>query len=124
MFEPEADSKIINNEFLTQKTVATLLDKIFSLNKEENEIICKRQWFINFAIVYGKLLAINNLYLSNIVDFGQMWTYHKLIKTLYILFRGKLKQIKNQNVFKLCLYQWNRVWSSRRNVDRTCFINY
>ena len=37
MFEPEADSKIINNEFLTQKTVATLLDEIFSLNKEESE---------------------------------------------------------------------------------------
>ena len=37
LFEPEASSKIINVEFLTQKSVGTLLNKIFSLDKEENE---------------------------------------------------------------------------------------
>ena len=36
-FEPGAGSKIIDNEFLTSKTVGTLLNEIFSLNKEENE---------------------------------------------------------------------------------------
>ena len=39
LFELEAGSKIINDEFLTQKkkTVGTLLNKTFSLNKEQNE---------------------------------------------------------------------------------------
>ena len=37
LLEPEAGSKIINNEILTQKQVGTLLNKIFSQNKEENE---------------------------------------------------------------------------------------
>ena len=37
LFEPEAGSKIINDEFLTEKTVGTLLNKTFSLNKEQNE---------------------------------------------------------------------------------------
>ena len=37
LFEPEAGSKIINYEFLTEKTVGTLLNKTFSLNKEQNE---------------------------------------------------------------------------------------
>ena len=38
LFELEVGSKIINDEFLTQKkTVGTLLNKTFSLNKEQNE---------------------------------------------------------------------------------------
>ena len=37
LFEPSADSKIINDEFLTKQTVATLLTEIFSRNKEGNE---------------------------------------------------------------------------------------
>ena len=37
LFEPSADSKIINDEFLTKQTVATLLNEIFSRNKERNE---------------------------------------------------------------------------------------
>ena len=37
LFEPSADSKIINDEFLTKQTVASLLNENFSTNKEENE---------------------------------------------------------------------------------------
>ena len=37
LFEPSADSKIINDEFLTKQTVATLLNEIFSTKKEANE---------------------------------------------------------------------------------------
>ena len=37
LFEPSADSKIINDEFLTKQTVATLLNEIFSRNNERNE---------------------------------------------------------------------------------------
>ena len=37
LFEPSADSKIINYEFLTKKPVATLLNETFSTNKGENE---------------------------------------------------------------------------------------
>ena len=40
LFEPEAGSEIINDEFLTQKTVGTLLNKTFLLNKEQNEEKC------------------------------------------------------------------------------------
>ena len=76
MVEPKAGSKIINDEFLTQKTVGILLHEIFSLNEEENEEkngnVCQKKWFINFAIVYGKRLTINNLRLLEIVDFGEM----------------------------------------------------
>ena len=37
LFDPVSDSKIIVDEFLTKKTVATLLNEIFSTNKETNE---------------------------------------------------------------------------------------
>ena len=37
LFEPSADSKIINDGFLTKQTVATLLNEIFSTKKEANE---------------------------------------------------------------------------------------
>ena len=37
LFDPVSDSKIIDDEFLTKKTVATLLNEIFSTNKETNE---------------------------------------------------------------------------------------
>ena len=37
LFDPVRDSKIIDDEFLTQKTVTTLLNEIFSTNKETNE---------------------------------------------------------------------------------------
>ena len=37
LFDPVSDSKIIDDEFLTKKTVATLLNEIFSTNKEMNE---------------------------------------------------------------------------------------
>ena len=37
LFHPVRDSKIIDNEFLTEKTVATLFNEIFSKNKETNE---------------------------------------------------------------------------------------
>ena len=33
LFEPSADSKLINDEFLTGQTVATLLNEIFSTDK-------------------------------------------------------------------------------------------
>ena len=33
LFEPSANSKLINDEFLTEQTVETLLNKIFSTNK-------------------------------------------------------------------------------------------
>ena len=33
LFEPSADIKLINDEFLTEQTVATLLNEIFSTNK-------------------------------------------------------------------------------------------
>ena len=37
LFEQSAGSKIIDDEFLTKQTVATLLNEIFSANKEANE---------------------------------------------------------------------------------------
>ena len=37
LFGPVRDSKIIDDEFLTKKTVTTLLNEIFSTNKETNE---------------------------------------------------------------------------------------
>ena len=40
LFDPVSDSKIIDDEFLTKKkkkTVTTLLNEIFSTNKESNE---------------------------------------------------------------------------------------
>ena len=36
LFDPARNSKIINDEFLTKKTVTTLLNEIFSTNKESN----------------------------------------------------------------------------------------
>ena len=41
LFEPSADSKLINDEFLTEQTVATLLNEIFSTDKYENEEKCR-----------------------------------------------------------------------------------
>ena len=35
LFEPSADSKIMNDEFLTKRAFATLLNEIFLTNKEE-----------------------------------------------------------------------------------------
>ena len=37
LLDPVRDSKIIDDEFLAKKTVATLLNEIFSTNKETNE---------------------------------------------------------------------------------------
>ena len=37
MFDPVKYSKIIDNEFLTKEAVTTLLNEIFSTNKETNE---------------------------------------------------------------------------------------
>ena len=37
LFEQSAGSKIIDDEFLTKQTVATLLNEMFSANKEANE---------------------------------------------------------------------------------------
>ena len=37
MFDLVRDSKIIDDEFLTKKTVTTLLNEVFSTNKETNE---------------------------------------------------------------------------------------
>ena len=37
LFDPVRDSKIIDDEFLTKETVTTLLNEIFSKNKEKNE---------------------------------------------------------------------------------------
>ena len=37
LFDPVRDSKIIDDEFLIKKTVTTLLNEIFSTNKETNE---------------------------------------------------------------------------------------
>ena len=39
LFELDENSKILNDEHLTKKTVEMLLNKIFSTNKSENE--CK-----------------------------------------------------------------------------------
>ena len=36
LFDPVRDSKIIDDEFLTKKTVTTLLNEIFSTNKQTN----------------------------------------------------------------------------------------
>ena len=46
LFDIVRDSKIIDDEFLTKKTVTTILNEIFSTNKEKirrNEVICQRQ---------------------------------------------------------------------------------
>ena len=37
LIEHSADSKIINDEFLTKQIVATWLNEIFSTNKDDNE---------------------------------------------------------------------------------------
>ena len=37
LFDPDENSKILNDEQITQKTVETLLNEIFSTNKNENE---------------------------------------------------------------------------------------
>ena len=37
LFDPVRDSKIIDDEFLTKETITTLLNEIFSKNKEKNE---------------------------------------------------------------------------------------
>ena len=37
LHDPVRDSKIIDDEFLAKKTVVTLLNEIFSTNKETNE---------------------------------------------------------------------------------------
>ena len=37
LVDPVSDNKIINDKFLTKKTVTTLLNEIFSTNKESNE---------------------------------------------------------------------------------------
>ena len=37
LFDPVSDSKIIYDEFLTKKTVTTLLNEFFSTNKKSNE---------------------------------------------------------------------------------------
>ena len=41
LFEPSADSKIMNDEFLTKQTFATLLNEIFLTNKEELPIFAR-----------------------------------------------------------------------------------
>ena len=37
LVDPFSDNKIINDKFLTKETVTTLLNEIFSTNKESNE---------------------------------------------------------------------------------------
>ena len=37
LFDPNSDFKILNHEFLTEKTVTTLLNENFLTNKETNE---------------------------------------------------------------------------------------
>ena len=37
LFDPDENSKILNDEHLTKKTVEMLLNKIFSTKKNENE---------------------------------------------------------------------------------------
>ena len=37
LFDIVIDSKIIDDEFLTKKTVTTILNEIFSTNKEKNK---------------------------------------------------------------------------------------
>ena len=37
LFDIVRDSKIIDDEFLTKKTVTTILNEIFSTNKEKNK---------------------------------------------------------------------------------------
>ena len=37
IFDPDENSKILNDERLAKKTIETLLNKIFSTNKKENE---------------------------------------------------------------------------------------
>ena len=37
LFDPDSESKMINDEFLTKKTVTKLKNEIFSTNKEINE---------------------------------------------------------------------------------------
>ena len=37
LFDPVSDSKIIDEEFLTKKTVVALFNEIFSTNKKTNE---------------------------------------------------------------------------------------
>ena len=37
IFDPHENSKILNDEHLTKETIETLLNKIFSTNKKENE---------------------------------------------------------------------------------------
>ena len=36
LLDPDENSKILNDEHLTKKTIKTLLNKIFSTNKKEN----------------------------------------------------------------------------------------
>ena len=37
LFDPNSDSKMFNDEFLTENTVTTLLNENFSTNKETNK---------------------------------------------------------------------------------------
>ena len=37
LFDPVRDSKIVDDEFLTKKAITTLLNDVFSTNKEANE---------------------------------------------------------------------------------------
>ena len=37
LFDPVSDSKIIDEEFLTKKTVVALFNEVFSTNKKTNE---------------------------------------------------------------------------------------
>ena len=77
LFDPENNSKVINDEFLTKKTVTTLLNKIFQQIKK----LMKKKWkssletMIYKCNVRGSHLSIKNLRLSKILDFGQMLTY-------------------------------------------------
>ena len=37
LFDPDGNSKILNDKHLTKKAIETLLNEIFSTNKKENE---------------------------------------------------------------------------------------
>ena len=50
LFDPNENSNILNDKHLTKKTTETLLNKIFSTNKKENE--CK---VTDFAEEYNVL---------------------------------------------------------------------
>ena len=55
LFDIVRDSKIIDDEFLTKKTVTTILNEIFSTNKEKN----KKKWsYLSETMIYKVICII------------------------------------------------------------------